>query len=200
MIISVGIYIWFPAGKSILGLQKQGRNWERSESFLKKKNNKKKITTHLPQWKPINSGLWQNPAELLSLVTGSAFPWAAAAAAPVPHGHNRTRNGPSKVTALLQQTLLSAEGPSQAPAQDPKLPQLGVWKAKISRGQTWGIYQWVQVSLTFCAWAGSVKTRVKRPRQISSCWGVPLHIWERKNARGIGEQVSGEVRGRSVKP
>lgn len=35
--------------------------------------------------------------------------------------------------------------------------------------------------LTFCAWAGSVRTRVKSPRQISSCWGVPLQIWEGKS-------------------
>lgn len=32
--------------------------------------------------------------------------------------------------------------------------------------------------LTFWAWAGSVRTRVNRPRQISSCWGGPLHTWE----------------------
>lgn len=31
---------------------------------------------------------------------------------------------------------------------------------------------------TFWAWAGSVRTRVNRPRQISSCWGGPLHTWE----------------------
>lgn len=38
-----------------------------------------------------------------------------------------------------------------------------------------------QVFLTFCAWAGSVRTRVKSPRQISSCWGVPLQIWGEKS-------------------
>lgn len=35
-------------------------------------------------------------------------------------------------------------------------------------------------TFTFCAWVGSVSTSVKRPRQISSCWGVPLQICKRR--------------------